>query len=159
MEHLQVVTDPSEVVLWEGNWTFQRVLMFCLIPGLSASSAVLAAEGLGYLPQAIASNLILVLNILVIMLAVMALIAIERVNFYITNRRIVRTWEFLYWRKQWDLPLQAVSEVVLKRSRGKDFVIFVPSSGYRGIEFGPVKYKPEWVREIALRARSELKIG
>ena len=151
--------DPGEVVLWEGSWTFQRILMLCLIPGLFAFSAVLAAEGLGYLPHAIASNAILVPNILVIILAVMALLGVERVNFYITNRRIVRTWNFLHWRKQWDLPLQSVSEVALKRSRGKDFVVFVPSSGSRGIEFGPVKFHPEWVREIALRAKSELTMG
>lgn len=114
---------------------------------------------MGYLPHAIASNVILVPNILVIILAVMALLGTERVNFYLTNRRIVRTWKFLYWRKQWDLPLQSLHEVVLKRSRGKDFVVFVPSSGHRGIEFGPMKYNPGWVREIALRAKADLTLA
>lgn len=155
MRRLLTAVDPNEIILWEGSWTFQRILMFCLIAGLSASSAVLAAEGWGYLPHAIASNLIFVPNILVIILAVMALLGVEHVHFYITNRRIVRTRDFLHWRKQWDLPLRSIDEVVLKRARGKDFIVFVPSSGHRGIEFGPVRDNTKWVREIALRARSQ----
>src|SRR5260370_18062831 len=87
------------------------------------------------------------------------LVGVDRgIHFYITNRRILRTWDFLRWKRRWELPLESVTEVVLKRVRDKGFVIFMPSSGHRGVVF-VAKYDVERIREIALRATSMVTAG
>ena len=148
--------DPDESILWEGRRPLPKVrLASFFILGLFVLVVVNAESYLGYFRNATAVDIML----LGLFLAGMILVGVDRgIHFYITNRRILRTWDFLRWKRRWELPLQSVTEVVLKRVRGKSFVIFMPSSGHRGIVF-VAKDDVERIREIALRAKSMLTVG
>jgi len=148
--------DSDESILWEGRRPLPKVrLASYFVLGLFVLVVVNAEGYLGYFRNATAVDIML----LGLFLAGMILVGVDRgIHFYITNRRILRTWDFLRWKRRWELPLQSVTEVVLKRVRGKSLIIFMPSSGHRGIVF-VAKDDVERIREIALRAKSMLTAG
>ena len=147
--------DSDESILWEGRRPLPKTLTLSLILFLFAWAGVSAVGYLGDFRNAATVDVI----VLVLILVGMILVGVDRgIHFYITNRRILRTWDFLRWKRRWELPLQSVTEVVLKRVRGKSFVIFMPSSGHRGIVF-VAKDDVERIREIALHAKSMLTAG
>jgi hypothetical protein len=148
--------DSDESILWQGRRPPRKVRLAVTLVLFSFVLAVVNIDSyLGYFQNAASVDIL----VLVVIVLEMIILGVDRgFHFYITNRRILRTWDFLRWRRRRDLPLQSVSEVVLRPARGKSYVIFMPSSGHRGILFGPMK-DAERVREIALRAKSALTAG
>jgi hypothetical protein len=148
--------DSAESIVWEGRRPLRKVRLTSLfILGLFVLVVVNAEGYLGYFQNAAKVDIFLLGLFLVGMIS----LGVERgFHYYITNWRIVKTWDFLWWRRRWDLPLQSVTEIALKRIRRKTFVIFISSSGLRAIVF-VAKDDAERIREIALRAKSMLTAG
>jgi len=129
-------TDPSESIIWEGRRPLPKTLTLSLILFLFVLAGVSAVGYLGDFRNAATVDVI----VLVLILVGMIFVGVDRgLHFYITNRRILRTWDFLRWKRRWELPLQSLAEVVVKRNRGKSLILFVGSPGHRGIAFGPVR--------------------
>lgn len=146
---------PEESVLWEGELLPPMKLSVVSIALLLF--VFLAVQGLVVAGTFLLSKAAIVDAIVAvgIGLALLFLRGFRAVRFYITNKRIVRTRGFHL--RPLELRLDLVREVLSNRIRGKGYVSFVPAlRGHHRIVFGPFKDDPEKIREIALRARSNL---
>ncbi len=144
------VLGPNESVLWEGKIALSKMFAIGMILApFVVVGVILRLASLGYFLAALAVDVLVVLPFLKWQ---------SGIRFYVTSVRIVRTQNLYWWSRKFELPLESIVEVKARRVRGTGYVGFEPPPGHRRLFFGPLKDDPERIREIALRAQSNLAI-